>query len=328
MTHQDPSQCAKKPASAHYPGPLIKAPLSGSHRQTFILLHGRGSDGTAFGRLLLATPIPDFGTLSSALPDAKFIFPTAARSRAKLYKRSTISQWFDNWALDSLEEREELQNDGLRETSSYLHELLRKEVGVVGASNVVLGGLSQGCAASLVALLLWEGEPLAAAVGMCGRLPYRKKMEEIMREERLAMSAGNEGGDDDIFERASVDESSQGGKVEVQALTMSKPDTSPAREAVQFLRDEIEFSKTSAAARQPAKLRLQDMPVFLGHGTKDLRVKIGLGRSAAGCLEAMDVDVAWKEYPDLGHWYSGDMLRDLVIFLRAHTDWKGGEDQG
>jgi predicted esterase len=328
MANQTESRRSKKSTSAHYPDLLIKAPRSGFHRQTFILLHGRGSEAPSFGPTLLATPIPDFGNLAKAFPDAKFIFPTASRRRAQLYKRSTISQWFDNWTHYAPEEREELQNDGLRETSSYLHGLLRKEVGLVGASNVVLGGLSQGCAASLAALLLWEGEPLAAAVGMCGYLPYRKKMEDIIHEERLAMSSENEGGADDIFERAPLDESSPSGEVEVQALTTSKPGTSPAREAVQFLRNEIEFSKTGAAAWQPTKLGLQDIPVFLGHGTEDRKVEIDLGRSAAGCLEAMDIDVAWKEYPDLGHWYSGDMLRDLVIFLRAHTDWKRGEDQG
>jgi predicted esterase len=328
MSHQDPSNRPGKSASAHHPDLLIKAPLSGSHRQTFILLHGRGSEATAFGPALLATPVPDFGSLAEAFPDAKFIFPTASRRRAKVYKRLMIKQWFDTWALYAPEEQEELQNDGLRETSSYLQKLLRSEVALVGAGNVVLGGLSQGCAASLVALLLWDGEPLAAAVGMCGYLPYRKKMEEIIHEERRLTSAGNEDGLDIIFQRASPDESSQSETVEVQALATRTTDSSPAREAVQFLRDEIEFSKTGAATRQPTKLRLSDMPVFLGHGTEDRKVETDLGRLAAGCLEAMDVDVSWKEYADLGHWYSDDMLRDLIIFLRAHTDWKGGEDQG
>lgn len=40
---------------------------------------------------------------------------------------------------------------GLKETSLMLHRLLEREVRELGAQNVVLGGLSQGCAAALVA---------------------------------------------------------------------------------------------------------------------------------------------------------------------------------
>ena len=58
--------------------------------------------------------------------------------------------------------------DGLRETSFYIHRLLWGAVMEVGAMNVILGGLSQGYAATSVLLLPWEGEPLAAAFAMCG----------------------------------------------------------------------------------------------------------------------------------------------------------------
>jgi acetyl esterase/lipase len=62
----------------------------------------------------------------------------------------------------------------------FLHDLLRKEIAEVDARNVVLGGLSQGCAASLVASLMWQGEKMAGFVGMCGWLPFRKSMEDAM----------------------------------------------------------------------------------------------------------------------------------------------------
>lgn len=70
-------------------------------------------------------------------------------------------------------DREELQEPGLRETTAYLHGLLRAEIAVPGggAADVVLGRLSQGCAAARVALLLWEGKRPGAFVGMCGWLP-------------------------------------------------------------------------------------------------------------------------------------------------------------
>ncbi|KAL2012175.1 hypothetical protein VTN00DRAFT_4893 [Thermoascus crustaceus] len=178
----------------NYPEPLIVPPLR-SHKQTFILLHGRGSNASKFGPELLSTEMPDphnadkTVTLATAFPHARFVFPTASRRRATVYNRSIITQWFDNWAhtpqeAETARQREGLQIDGLRETSAYLHGLLRREIGLLGEGgerNVILGGLSQGCAASLIALLLWDGKPLAAAVGMCGWLAFRRQMEDVAR---------------------------------------------------------------------------------------------------------------------------------------------------
>lgn len=39
--------------------------------------------------------------------------------------------------------------DGVRETSGYSHGLLGEAINKVGAKNVILGGLSQGCAADM-----------------------------------------------------------------------------------------------------------------------------------------------------------------------------------
>ncbi len=335
MANETISQGPRKRASTRYPEVLIKAPQSGSHQQTFIFLHGRGSNATIFGPELLASPIPEFGNLPLAFPDAKFIFPTASRRRAKIYKRMRIHQWFDNWSLEAPEKWQEFQNDGLRETSKFIHRLLRKEIEAVGARNVVLGGMSQGCAASLVALLLWEGEALAAGVGMCGWLPYQKAMADLIREEGSGSIGEDENGnrDDDIFERDDDEDDkeifNQGKSKEYKtddaganlAATTTVTDTSLVTAAVDFLRDEIGFSRANIAAPLPAKLKMQDTPVFLGHGTKDEKVPISLGRSAASCLEAMHVVVRWEEYDGLGHWYSGEMLRDMVKFLRTHTTW-------
>lgn len=98
----------------YFPTPLVVPPLS-THKHTFILLHGRGSSATKFGPALLSTPIPAVSapatpatppaprpaaTLAALFPHAKFVFPTAARSRASVYARSVINQWFDCWHAD------------------------------------------------------------------------------------------------------------------------------------------------------------------------------------------------------------------------------------
>lgn len=177
-----------------FPPPLIIPPLHLPHKQTFILLHGRGSNASKFGPVLLTTPFPPPTpsplsqtpssppqTLATAFPHAKFIFPTAPYRRATIYKRTLITQWFDNWHLDfppsdsdpldittntpqrppRPAKNDWMMIDGLRETTAHLHALVREEVALLrpaggrGARDIVLGGISQGCAASLVAAALW-----------------------------------------------------------------------------------------------------------------------------------------------------------------------------
>ncbi|KAK4695261.1 phospholipase/carboxylesterase, partial [Lecanoromycetidae sp. Uapishka_2] len=283
-----PAPTARK--SHGYPEPLIIHP-SLEHKQSFIILHGRGSNAEEFGPALLGTQISPTQLFSEAFPHVKFIFPTASKRRAKIYNRSIINQWFDNGSLQTPTEHEELQIDGLRETSAYIHKLLKAEIELLGAENVVLGGLSQGCAASLISLLTWQEEPLAAAFGMCGWLPFRKQMEEIARSESKENHA--EPDDDDPFDRSGDSEQME----------------TPAQAAV-YLYEEL-----GVPIDRPS-MSFQETPLFLGHGTEDQKVPLHLGQEAASCLISMGLNVIWKEYDGLAHWYSPAMLCDLVDFLR------------
>ena len=168
--------------------PFVVEPVK-EHRQTFIILHGRGGTGESFAARFLDHPISptqDLGrligllTVRTCFPHAKFIFPTACLGLATTYWHLT-HQWFDNWSpLIHPESKEELMIEGLAETSSFIHSLLQAEIDIIGAKNVVLMGLSQGCAASIISLLTWQGEPLGAAVGMCGWLPFRKDRKSVV----------------------------------------------------------------------------------------------------------------------------------------------------
>ncbi|KAK3940845.1 alpha/beta-hydrolase [Diplogelasinospora grovesii] len=308
-----------------FPAPIVVEPVSGTHRQTFILLHGRGSSADKFGPVLLDTPITstdDGGkdtvvTLATAFPHAKFIFPTAPRSRATVYNRSRINQWFDCWHVDApraeQEKREWLMIDGLQETVGFVHGLLQTEIASVGAENVVLGGLSQGCAASLTGLLLWEGEKIGACVGMCGWVPFLKSLTEA-----VPGAAGYEDGEDnedDPFERSDPED---------------QPDDDAAEEdvavkAVRTLREKLEMDDQPSLSGRPAVF---ETPIFLGHGTEDDRVPIDLGRDTERCLGAMGLGTSWIEYGGLGHWYSGAMLAHMVQFLRTNTNWGQTKDEG
>jgi len=276
-----------------------------------IILHGRGSNARKFGSELLSTHIPAHGSLPQAFPHAKFIFPTASARRATIYKRKEIHQWFDNWHLEAPTEREELQIDGLRDTSVYVHDLLKAEIAIVGARNVVLGGLSQGCAAVLLSMLLWKAEPLAAMFGMCGWLPFRKHMQDIV-ESATGSGDGTED-DDDPF--------AQDGKSS-SIWFMTRPakwsfdedvdlaELPPIQQAVGFLRDELELPKKGEI------LPFQQTPTFLGHGTEDDRVPISLGREAECCIRTLGGNTHFSTYEGLGHWYSPELLRDIIHFVR------------
>ena len=175
-----------------FPEPMIVLP-SLDHRQTIIILHGRGSYAAKFGPPLLETVV-DGKTLQTAFPHAKIIFPTASKEKATIYKNPTY-QWFDNWHLEEHIKRQHLMVDGLNKSCGYIHGLLKEEIKIVGKENVVLWGLSQGCATSLASLLAWDGEPLAAVVGMCGWLPFGNELVRIASGE----GDGSEGGEEDLF---------------------------------------------------------------------------------------------------------------------------------
>lgn len=294
MESPDPPKPSK---TSTYPEPLVIPPLR-DHRQTFIILHGRGSNGVTFGPPLLDTQVTESQTLQSCFPYAQFIFPTASKRRAQIYRRSVINQWFDNWSLQTPDERTELQVQGLRETSAYIHTLLRKAIEQVGAKNVILGGLSQGCAAVLIALLTWSGEPIAAGFGMCGWLPFRKQMEDTAVASEVGLDY-TVGGDDDLFEA-----SGEAGDDDVPT------------QAIAFLKEELEMSAEGHS------MAIRGIPLFLGHGIEDEKVPIGLGRQAVSCLRHLGANVEWREYAGLGHWYSRTMLFELVNNLRKMTGWK------
>lgn len=321
--HSTPKEMSSSTAAPAFPPPIIIPPSHRSiHDQTFIILHGRGSTSSQFAPPFLSTLFPNDSAssaaesnLQSVFPRAKFIFVSAPRSRATIYKRSLIPQWFDSWhlcgddstlhpsynPLQSAQPEEWRAIPGLQDTVSYLHSLIRKEADLVGGTrNIVLGGISQGCAASLAALMLWDGsEGLGGYLGMCGWLPFVEAIKRVVEE------AGKDKDDEwDPFQRD--DDEFEGGDEETIDISAS---------AVRALRESLELEK-GPIYRPP----VFDTPMFLGHGDQDVKVPITHGREAAECLKAIGFNtVSWNEYQGLGHWFSPQMLTDVVEFLKSHN---------
>lgn len=330
--------------------PLTIRPLSLPHRQTFILLHGRGSSASKFGPVFLNTPFTvqpantrdsvddsPLTTLAKAFPHAKFVFPTSPRSRATIYKRSIINQWFDSWHLDLDDDDDDDDDDnnnaarattraqgkdwymieGLQQTTEYLHALLRREIALVpgGAGSVVLGGFSQGCAASLVALLLWDGEPLAALLGMCGWLPFTASLMEVVRCSGSTAGAGIGSDGDEVLWADEFDPFDRSGDDGVDRMPTALQPRDVSAAVVRELQERLELDGQSVGhLSHPVSLNTR---VFLGHGSEDDKVPLQLARTSAECLQAIGINVSWNAFPGLHHWYSSDMLTSIARFLES-----------
>ena len=276
-----------------YPEPLVVQPLSGTHKQTFIILHGRGDTADHFGSQFLLWSIPDHDNLRKAFPSTKFVFPGAALRRAELNNRSLSSQWFDSGhpGLQQGRQYDDLQIEGLRESSKFLHGLIKDAIAEIGASNVIVGGLSQGGATSMAAMLLWNREPIAAWFGLCTSLPFCDRIQEALDSPIL---------EEDVIE---------------QDPKACSPDDSRLNQARDWLVEVLDFKDLPAESDKGNDESRG--PIFFGHGTRDTLVPMKLGQDTATLLKSIGLDISWNQYEGLDHWYSHEMLKDLVDFVGA-----------
>jgi hypothetical protein len=119
---------------------------------------------------------------------------------------------------------------------------------------------------------------------------------------------GEEG--EDVFERGDGDAEAR---------------ESDAEKVVQWLREELQVDAEKTEKKGP--FPFESIPVFMGHRAEDEKVPRKLGSLAAEFLDGIGVDVEWKEYEGLGHWYSADMLRDVVVFLKGLDGWEDTADK-
>ena len=65
-------------------------------------------------------------------------------------------------------------------------------------------------------------------------------------------------------------------------------------------------------------------PMMLCHGEEDQKVKLEWGVEMWDLMLELGMDVSFKSYPGLEHWYNGDEMRDIVLFIRGI--WGEGEE--
>ena len=296
--------------------PLVVNPTS-RHTQTLVFLHGRGSNAERFAHDpsvpakpgLLRAPTSTGQALPERLPGLKFVLPTAPLRRCTAEKRTTMHIWFDCARFRDPFFREELGVAGLAENGAAIRELLRKEAESVGWANVFLGGLSEGCAMAVHVFLSLdvEGGRLGGFVGWSGWLPFQETIEEIVRPPDQG-AEGEEGGV--VFETESGVDGAEDAETEEDAVA----------KVGRFVREDV----MAALVCEPTALVCRRTPVFLGHGDQDEVVPVELGRRTRDVLNALGLDVSWKEYKGQGHWFKvSAQLDDLVEFIERSDEASG-----
>lgn len=230
----------------------------------------------------------------------KFIYPTAKRRRLACMNRAIINQWFDLLTLKNPGRREEIQIEGLRESTSYIHEIIADEARLVGYNNVILGGLSEGCAAALYASLTFTltnppqnntNTALGALIGMSGWLPFQHRIVESL-ESRVMYSQT-----DNVFDHHNEPNLDARRSRELQAFS--------------YLRQNIDLPPLDSA---PVSALMT--PVFLRHGTADEKVDVSLGERATATLQDLGLHVSWVPHQGFHHWHKvPEEIDDIVKFL-------------
>ncbi|GAB0139377.1 hypothetical protein EsHS_00000031 [Epichloe bromicola] len=264
---------------------------------TLILLHGLGSNGKKFGTELLETGLTSSGhRLTELLPGARFVFPTSKRRRSTAFGRSMLTQWFDIVRLADPSYRKERQLDGLAESAREILEIIADELKKVQPQNLIIGGLSQGCAMSLAVLLSLE-HSIGGYIGMSGYLTYQDDLESVIKDEVDS---------DNYFAHPSEpqDPTAEASAVKVQALE----------------RDILDLNSLDCPSQEKTAYQT---PVFLGHGKADEKVPCALGEGAARVLRDAGYQVEWKCYENQGHWYRiPDEIDDICDFIAFKVGWE------
>lgn len=285
-----------------FPEPYIVEPMT-SHTHTVILLHGRSSEGPEFADELFSSKSSKKENLPAHFPSWRWVFPTSRERWSTVYQEE-FPAWFDIHSLTNPNTQQDIQVEGLKESTLHALEVLRREIELLGGDTgkIILGGMSQGMALALWVLLCSAGKThgkLGALVGMCGWLPFANKIEELLQSDH-DVSDGDT--------RSSHAPGVENGLATAKLLL-----------SIIECQDNIHIEAADVE-------RLLSTPVLLLHGADDTWVEAGLGRQAHKILAQLGMEVKWIEYSGAeneGHWVKEPEGFDtLISFLEEHVSRK------
>ncbi|KAI8576233.1 hypothetical protein K450DRAFT_257763 [Umbelopsis ramanniana AG] len=254
----------------------VVLPLA-DHTHTVILLHGRDSTAAEFAEEFFESQASDRRTLCEIFPNFKWVFPNSGQRNSTRFEME-MAQWFDIWSVEEPENRKELQVAGLTESVAFILNIIRDEASSVPPEHIFLGGISQGCATAIHALMHCDIQ-LNGFIGFCGWLPFQEEIETITKNTTTA-----------------------GSLQEIRSIL--KPTSSD--------------SYISARGQPYGKSKSAlSTPVFLSHSLDDPIVPVSNGKKLYQDLNCLGMTVIWKAYEDGGHWINEPQgVDDMVDFLQ------------
>lgn len=283
-----------------FPAPHEVLPTS-KHTHTVILLHGRGSNGEEFAEELFQGESFSDQSLPQHFPSFKWIFPSAYPSFSTVFQEDLV-EWFDIYSLTEPSLEEELQIDGLSKSVAFMQRLVKEEarlLGPTGHDRVVLGGISQGCAVAVTALMTGMCG-IGAFVGFNGWMPLADSIQEA------------------VFKTGKSDNDAPRKRKHELVADVLRSSLSLSDEG------DLHPGGVSDKPSTRPEARLLQIPVFLSHTADDNLIEIGLGKEMHGTLVQLGLHtVVWKEYQTGGHWIpEPDGFEDIVEFLHGTFDYQ------
>lgn len=247
------------------------------HTHTFILLHGRDSNATEFAADFFESQASDDRTLLEIFPNYKWVLPTSALRNSARFE-TEMSQWFDMWSVEDPEEQKELQVPGLRESIAFVMDVIHQEAKLVPVERIMLGGISQGCATAIFALMA-SGAQMGGFIGLCSWLPFSKEINDIATGPAAAKYSA----------------------IHQLQILFGNPTNGSENE------------RSNLVSRLKSALKT---PIFLSHSKDDEVVPFGNGEKLCRGLRSLGAFVSWWEYKEGGHWVNEPQgVNDIVVFL-------------
>lgn len=123
-----------------------------AHTHTVIFLHGRDSVASEFAEEFFESQASDERTILSIYPSIKWVFPESGSLSSQRFD-TEMSQWFDIWSTEHPHDKEDITRAGIDAAIPRITDLIEKEAKLVSPSHILMGGISQGSAVAIHALL-------------------------------------------------------------------------------------------------------------------------------------------------------------------------------
>lgn len=281
-------------------------PPQGPHTHTFVLLHGRGSNGPEFCDELFQSVTSQMKNLPDSLPNFRWVFPSSGIRYSTAFDEHEPA-WFDIYSLENPNDRQDLQVDGLRESVLAILSVLNEEIKLVDgdSSRVFLGGISQGMATSLFTFLCAPGRinrPLGGILGFCGWLPFAQQAEDLLRRQQAQELLRKYQINHRLSEPSGLDKRGEMSKLFLETI---------AGADVHQITADTHFSVLST-------------PVFISHGIDDTLVSLRVGRQASRILQQIDVPTQWRVFTGAvagGHWIKEpEGFDNIVQFVQTQVE--------